>query len=280
MLGFYLIQNGSRAALLSVNPNNDAPRFGSVATPVAFFSFDAANPDGVRHVQVVADRLTGTVEYRWEDLFGGGDLDYNDAVITVQPNASGGVQPTLETLRLPAGANATVATTFQLRAGQQSPAVASPRAAITTLPGEFGVIPVSNAQGTIGGLSPSDAGWLAAALGARQQVFASGAALGASTTLNLTGSQHYLFYAISSGTAASLLASNATNATSGASVAFFSVDAANPDDVEHFRWFGPEQVDQATSGAGTANDDLRLHVMDAVFGGEADFDRYVVGINF
>ncbi|MEM6717380.1 MAG: DUF4114 domain-containing protein, partial [Cyanobacteria bacterium P01_C01_bin.147] len=43
-----------------------------------FFEFAAANPQGIDHVQKSGNT------YFFEDLFGGGDLDFNDAVFTVE----------------------------------------------------------------------------------------------------------------------------------------------------------------------------------------------------
>ncbi|MDS3859650.1 FG-GAP-like repeat-containing protein [Thermosynechococcaceae cyanobacterium BACA0444] len=71
LYGMALIANGSVGQFLGTNPSN-AP-----TGPIhSFFSFDAANPDGVAHVRRLGQTLWG-----FEDLFGGGDLDYNDMVV-------------------------------------------------------------------------------------------------------------------------------------------------------------------------------------------------------
>jgi hypothetical protein len=44
----------------------------------AFFEFDAANPDGISHV-----RRSGPDTFAFEDLLGGGDRDFNDAVVQI-----------------------------------------------------------------------------------------------------------------------------------------------------------------------------------------------------
>ena len=44
MIGFYYVPGGTAANVLANNPNNDPS-----AGPVAFFSFDAANPDTAQH---------------------------------------------------------------------------------------------------------------------------------------------------------------------------------------------------------------------------------------
>src|SRR5258708_13576525 len=55
-VGFYLIANSSVQAWLAGNPTNQATADGQ---NVAFFSFAAANPDTLAHVNLNADRPTG-----------------------------------------------------------------------------------------------------------------------------------------------------------------------------------------------------------------------------
>ena len=64
--GPYLIADGSVADQLAGRARG------------AFFSFDGANPDGLGHV-----RRKGTSTFAFEDTLGGGDLDFNDAVLSV-----------------------------------------------------------------------------------------------------------------------------------------------------------------------------------------------------
>ena len=65
----YLIADGSPELILDDNPDNDRP---------VYFSYMGANPDGVDHIRLLGDNTFG-----FEDLFGGGDLDYNDFVFQV-----------------------------------------------------------------------------------------------------------------------------------------------------------------------------------------------------
>jgi Domain of unknown function (DUF4114) len=44
----------------------------------AYFAYLGANPDEVDHIRLLGDKTFG-----FEDLFGGGDLDYNDVVVQV-----------------------------------------------------------------------------------------------------------------------------------------------------------------------------------------------------
>ncbi|RIK72483.1 MAG: hypothetical protein DCC67_19185, partial [Planctomycetota bacterium] len=55
---FYLVQNNTTAALLASNPTNAPQGNDNPSAPVAFFSVPAANPDGRRHAQIVADPTT------------------------------------------------------------------------------------------------------------------------------------------------------------------------------------------------------------------------------
>jgi cyclophilin family peptidyl-prolyl cis-trans isomerase len=278
VLGFYLVQNGTSFQATRLNPTNRGAGAIGLGGPVTFFSFDEANPDGVRHVQVVGDPLSGHAEYRWEDLFGGGDMDFNDFVFSVNL-AGSGVQPTMETLRVPVASTATASTTFTLRAGQQSPTTPT---SFTNVGGEFGIFKITNSSGTVNNLTPGSAGWLAAALASanRTSIFGASEINGAVKSLNLSGSDQFGFYRIKGGTADQFLQQNPNNNSTGSIYALVSFDPANPDDQDHFRWFGPENVNQGISGQGAADDDIRLHIMDKLFGDESSFDDFTVSIRF
>ncbi|MGG6238609.1 DUF4114 domain-containing protein [Nodosilinea sp. AN01ver1] len=73
VLAPFLISNGTIEQLLDGNSAND---------PAVFFPFLGANPKGVDQVKLLGDNTFG-----FEDLVGGGDLDYDDLVvkINVQP---------------------------------------------------------------------------------------------------------------------------------------------------------------------------------------------------
>jgi hypothetical protein len=47
-----------------------------------FFSHDNLNTDGIRHVGIYEVASTNGLIFAWEDLYGGGDLDYNDMVVS------------------------------------------------------------------------------------------------------------------------------------------------------------------------------------------------------
>ncbi|MEA5575068.1 DUF4114 domain-containing protein [Anabaena sp. UHCC 0451] len=73
LLAPYLIANSSRQSFLANNPNNTVGN-----GPLAYFAFMGANPDGVDHVRQLGDNTFG-----FEDLFNGGDKDYNDIIVQV-----------------------------------------------------------------------------------------------------------------------------------------------------------------------------------------------------
>jgi hypothetical protein len=80
VLAFLLVQAGSLAALTSANRSNSRS-----GRPVAFFSIDALNPDGVDHFVGFTNTLAASTQFGFEDLTGGGDLDYDDVVFNVSP---------------------------------------------------------------------------------------------------------------------------------------------------------------------------------------------------
>jgi hypothetical protein len=73
LLAPYLIADSSRDNFLANNPNNLEGN-----GPIAYFAFLAANPDGVDHIRQLGDNTFG-----FEDLFNGGDNDFNDIIMQV-----------------------------------------------------------------------------------------------------------------------------------------------------------------------------------------------------
>jgi hypothetical protein len=75
MLAPYLIANGTVESFLAQNPNNQAA--GNI--PVAYFGYAGANPDRLSHVRTLGDN-----QFAFEDGLGGGDRDFNDAIVQVK----------------------------------------------------------------------------------------------------------------------------------------------------------------------------------------------------
>ncbi|MGY6530025.1 MAG: DUF4114 domain-containing protein [Cyanobacterium sp.] len=68
--GFVIIPNATIDDVLTLNPSND---FSDV---VGLFSFASSNPGGVSHMAKLGSNL-----FAFEDMVGGGDLDYNDVIL-------------------------------------------------------------------------------------------------------------------------------------------------------------------------------------------------------
>ncbi len=73
LLAPFLVSNGTVEQFLAQNANNQATN-----APVAYFAYVSANPDRVDHIRLLGDNTFG-----FEDLAGGGDLDFNDIVFRV-----------------------------------------------------------------------------------------------------------------------------------------------------------------------------------------------------
>jgi len=267
LLVFFLIQNASAVealARLTLSADN---------IPSIFFSLAAANSDGLNHVNVFDDPLRSQAIYAFEDLLGGGDQDYNDAVFSVRP-----VGTTLsQGVRIPSVLSRDLEVQFQLQIATKSQLNANPTSS-DIANGEVGLFAVDDEIGSINGLRPGDPGYTAAALGRGQLLFANGAAALTSQSLTLTGGAFFGFYYIPNGTANDVLQRNPNNQSSGDVLAFFNFDGANPDaGVSHFRTFSPEQV---RIEAPASTDPFRFHFMGTLNGGDADFDDIVFTMNF
>jgi Zn-dependent metalloprotease/murein DD-endopeptidase MepM/ murein hydrolase activator NlpD len=80
VLVFFIVQNDTLANLLASNPSNQSGKL-----PLAFFSLDSLNPDGIRHFVGFQDPVSNFTQFGFEDETGGGDLNYDDIVIDVLP---------------------------------------------------------------------------------------------------------------------------------------------------------------------------------------------------
>jgi VCBS repeat-containing protein len=80
--GTFLVEGGSSGYWRAKNPAN-----ATGAGTAAFFSVAAANPDnGLDHVQAdweIGSTGAACLRMRWEDTLGGGDRDFNDALISM-----------------------------------------------------------------------------------------------------------------------------------------------------------------------------------------------------
>jgi cyclophilin family peptidyl-prolyl cis-trans isomerase len=267
MIVFYMIQNNTTANFLARNPTNSVKGNNNGAAPLAFFSIPAANPDGMKHAQIIPDPTTGRVQYSWEDLAHLGDSDFNDVVMTVRlaSDTSAGSTKVASTLHAPGASDKSVSVSATLHAAKKSAPT-----------GDVGVFFVDNPAGAIGLLKPGDKGYAAAALatGNFQVIFTSKDSAGATKSISVPGGKYLAFFYIAGGTAEEFSSSNPDNATGGGRpVALFSFDAANPDTSDHFHWNSPE-------GVAMDPDRTQLHMMDKVFGSEKDFDDLIMDVDF
>ncbi len=69
----FLIVNGTLNSFLANNPNN----VGGGTDTLAYFAYVNANPDRVDHIRSIGANTIG-----FEDMYGGGDRDYNDVILT------------------------------------------------------------------------------------------------------------------------------------------------------------------------------------------------------
>ena len=263
MVVFYLIQNNTTANFLAKNPTNAMNGDNNPDSPLAFFSIQAANPDGAQHAQIIADPTTGKVQYNWEDLSNLGDSDFNDASIIVKiadttTNSPGVV------LHAPGTGDKNVTVTGTLGSGNTASA-----------PGDIGVFFVDSLTGAIGSLNPGSSAYAATALASANSkvLFNSGASSGTQQSITVPAGKYLAFYSITSGTTSSFLLTNPTDDPNGGPVALFSFDVANPNAIEHFRWTSPETVTTDPSK-------LQLHIMDQIFGSDSDFDDLTVALSF
>lgn len=270
LLVMYLVQGDTSANLMAKNPTNSTA---DPTDPVAFFGFAAASADRFSHLLVADDPASSQAIYAWEDLTGGGDRDYNDAVFSVRRQG----EAALQTLRVPGGSGRTVTGTVRLQPAGRSVKGSSPTSP-TTAGGEIGYILADSPSGAIGALNPGDAGWAAAALSRARTLFGQTSAINSSTTVEFEGGKSVIFYYVKNGTAAGVLSANSSNSATGSQVAFFSVDAANPDGGKvHGRYVGPEGVSRS---APTANEPYWIHMMGKANGTTNDFDDAVFTVTF
>lgn len=232
-LAFYVVANNTRIAVLANNPTNLS------TGPHAFFSVDSANADGVDHV--LSASVGGGSSFSFEDLWGGGDRDYNDIVITAGVT---GLQTT-------SGATGqTVATTFQLLSSE------------TAFRSEVGYFLVDSATGAVGGVLPGQAGYASAVMNSttRHTLFRAGDSDGTSQTFDVPSNCLLAFYLVQDSTAQQFLA----QPTGSKPVVLFTLPGANSDGLSHAAW-------QSASVFGFE---------DLVGGGDRDFNDVVVKVSF
>ena len=78
-IAFFLVQAGTLTSLINNNPDNFLG-----LSPIMFFSFEQLNPDGTDHFIGFRNPTDNLTQFGFEDMTGGGDLDYDDIVYNIK----------------------------------------------------------------------------------------------------------------------------------------------------------------------------------------------------
>ncbi|MGF1578197.1 MAG: Ig-like domain-containing protein [Gemmataceae bacterium] len=236
LLGFALIQNvpaESYGGAAQQAAQTGSTIFNTFAGgPVAYYSFDAANPFGGD--AVISQNLgNGLVRFGFEDQGAGGDGDYNDMVILVSPTGN-------RAEAIPGVAGDPVDATFSLLQANSNSIH------------ELGIFTFDDFQGGIDTgeadirpnvnvfTFPGDSGYIQTALAPdrRMTIFGPNTPVGSTSMLQLDGETNYGFYAIVGGTAEQFLESNPNNFDEAGIQALFSFPELNNSKAQHFRNLG------------------------------------------
>lgn len=246
-----------------------------------FSTLKATNKDNIFHAENYTDRTGNRAVYGFEDKFGGGDRDFDDMVFSIRKNTTNPAVGALAVDLASAGTN--VKTSFAML-----PTLNSRYRAIT---GEIGIFQVLDALGTIAAptaadpnrtLKPGDAGYAQAALSqlSKQVLFTKGDVPAETTrSVNMAAGSFFGVYFVPKGTAATFLTSNpGNNLTAGATNAYFSFAAANPDGgKEHMRSYGANAAPRTQTGLfPVANDPVRIHMMGKPNGTTNNFSDFIL----
>jgi hypothetical protein len=231
-LAFYLIQNSSTEEWLTQNPDNRAGK-----GPVAFFSIDGVNPDQFDHVhsQSFGEDI---LHLAWEDLWGGGDQDFNDVHLVVSP----------------------VGVSIPGELGQFASLSVDWVSKSAFFDHEMGYFLVDDPQGRIGTLNPGESGYAAAALSSErsQVLFAKGQSPDDTVEVQLPSGKYLGWYLVQNGSKAEFLGQNPQNLVGNGPIVFFSYPGANPDGLSHVHYRSHHEMvwEDMTHGGDRDYDDL------------------------
>ncbi|MBD2357452.1 VCBS repeat-containing protein [Tolypothrix sp. FACHB-123] len=166
---------------------------------------------------------------RWEDTPGGGDRDYDDAVLTVRvaPDApSNGITPVLGNQEL-----------IDLRSFNSQINVGVTIQSEANFNNLLGFYAVDDLTGQINGIMPGDSRYAQAALSRQVGVMSNRSQDG---SIELNGGSIFAPFLIANGTIEQFLSQNPSNQSleSTAPMAYFGFLGANTDKIDHFRTFG------------------------------------------
>ena len=223
--------------------------------PNIFFAVEEANADGFDHVQI--DQNGNIFNLRWEDVFGGGDQDFNDFEMSVQITESQatpgtGLQGSTELIDL---------RDFNSLEAQflvQSDAAFQNTVGFYQVDDESGTVSVLDSSGVANTFSPGDDGYARAAI------------QNAITTFDRNGTSNTQLsgliapFLISNADAQDFLDDNPRNLRGRLPLAYFPFIEANPDGEDHIRLLG----------------DNTFGFEDVAGGGDSDFEDMVVEVDF
>ncbi|HEY9829649.1 MAG TPA: DUF4114 domain-containing protein [Stenomitos sp.] len=253
-LGFYFVQNSTTDTVL-------ADLTAGLTPPNVFFSFTSANSDGFDHVQF-SDQGNGVFIQRWEDKLGGGDQDFNDLVMTVQPTT----EPLKVGVTLQGESQHEVIDLRNQSAGLQAQFTVNREAAFDNFVGFYRVVDVNGGIDTDGNgtadVRSGEAGYAQAAIQQRVQNLDLTCANQSTATFTapLEGGFIYVPFLIANGRPDALLDANSSNDPA----VYFPFFGANADGVDHIRLLG----------------DNTFGFEDLSGGGDRDYNDVIVRVNF
>jgi serralysin len=81
------VADGADLVLQSISKDGVRTNVATANTNTLFFTDKSMNADGIEHVRMKVDAVSGLIEIGFEDLLGGGDRDFDDVVFTVDVGA-------------------------------------------------------------------------------------------------------------------------------------------------------------------------------------------------
>ncbi|MBD2017180.1 SBBP repeat-containing protein [Microcoleus sp. FACHB-53] len=253
-LGFYFVQNSTTDTVLADLTAGRTPSN-------VFFSFTSANSDGFDHLQL-SDQGNGVFIQRWEDMSGGGDQDFNDLVMTIQPT----IEPLKVGVTLQGESQHEVIDLRNQTAGLQAQFVVNREAAFDNFVGFYRVVDVNGGIDTDGNgtadVRPGEGGYAQAAIQQRVQNLDLTVAnqSTATFTAQLEGGLIYAPFLIANGRPDALVDGNSSNDPA----VYFPFFGANADGVDHIRLLG----------------DNTFGFEDLSGGGDRDYNDVIVQVNF
>ncbi|NEO14025.1 MULTISPECIES: DUF4114 domain-containing protein [unclassified Moorena] len=230
-LGFYLVQNSTKEAVLA----------GQNAS--VFFGDASFNSDGLDHIQSETNS-DGVLTLNFEDA---DDQDFDDLVVTVQDASA--LTPIVGT------GNPQIQGQVELLDLTDVTGTVTPEIVVSSqavFENSFGFYQVDDASGKIGNLNPGDAGYAELAI-SNQVDLASG----------VSGGVLLAPFLIANGTVEEFLTQNPTNQQGSGLNAYFSFLPANPDQFDHVRLLGDNRFgfEDTFAGGDLDYDDLVVEVI-------------------